>query len=202
MIENVVFDYGDTLIRFDMDAMLAAYVPDAADRALMAPVLFDRLYWDPLDVGAISREALLSHARTRLPRRLWDALTLAYDNWYYHTPEVPGMAALVKRLKTVYKKRLFLLSNISVEFAAHTAELPILRPFDGLVLSGPLGVAKPDPAIFRYLLDTYGLEPAACCFVDDRPKNVEAANALGIRGLLFDGDAAALETKLLTLFSI
>jgi len=200
MIENIIFDYGDTLIRFDQDAMLAPYVPDAADRALMAPVLFDRLYWDRLDVGAISREELLSAARARLPRRLWKALALSYDNWYRNTPEMPGMAALAHRLKA-QKKRLFLLSNISVPFAEHVGELPILRDFDGMALSGPLGVAKPDPAIFEYLFKTYRLDPAACFFVDDRQSNIDAAAAAGMRGYRFDGDAAALEAVLATVFS-
>ena len=200
MIKNIVFDYGDTLIRFDMDAMVAPFVAPK-DRAAVIPVLFDRLYWDRLDRGAISREELLTDAKTRLPRRLWEAATQAYDNWYYHTPEVPGMAALAHRLKAEKHMRLYLLSDISVEFAEHAAELPILSEFDGLVLSGPLGVAKPDPAIFQHLFATYGRDPAECFFIDDRRRNIEGAAAMGMRGYLFGGDVPALEAALETVLT-
>ena len=44
---------------------------------------------------------------------------------------------------------------------------------------------KPDPAIYRLLLSRYGLIPQESVFIDDLPVNVEAARALGIRGIVF-----------------
>ncbi len=57
--------------------------------------------------------------------------------------------------------------------------------FEGVVVSGVEGVAKPDPALFRLVLDRYRLDPAATVFVDDSPANVAAAAELGLRALLF-----------------
>ena len=55
--------------------------------------------------------------------------------------------------------------------------------FEGIVVSGEEGIAKPDPAIYQILLDRYGVEAGRPpLFVDDRAENVEAAEALGMRG--------------------
>ena len=51
----------------------------------------------------------------------------------------------------------------------------------------PRSVAKPDPAIFALLIDRYRLDPAATVFVDDSPRNVEAATAAGLQAVLFTG---------------
>ena len=53
------------------------------------------------------------------------------------------------------------------------------------MVSGVEGVAKPDPAIFRLLLDRYELCGATTVFVDDSPANVHAAADLGLTALLF-----------------
>ena len=45
---------------------------------------------------------------------------------------------------------------------------------------------KPDPAIFRILLERYGLQPSETLFIDDRAANVDAARGCGIEGFLFD----------------
>ena len=70
--------------------------------------------------------------------------------------------------------------------------MPIICDFDGLVMSGALGITKPTPEIFNYLLKTYDLNPAECIFIDDRADNVEGARAVGMAGYQFDGDAQKL----------
>ena len=58
--------------------------------------------------------------------------------------------------------------------------------FDGEVVSCEEGTVKPEPRIYEILLGRYGLDPAETLFIDDRPANVAAAEALGIRGFGFD----------------
>ena len=53
-VKNVVFDFGQVLVHFDPSYMVGRYVSDEEDAALIAEVLFDRLYWDRLDAGTIS----------------------------------------------------------------------------------------------------------------------------------------------------
>jgi 2-haloacid dehalogenase len=59
--------------------------------------------------------------------------------------------------------------------------------FDGHVISGLEGVAKPDRRIFEILLERYALAPGTTVFVDDVPRNVEAARALGINAVRYTG---------------
>jgi 2-haloacid dehalogenase len=61
-----------------------------------------------------------------------------------------------------------------------------LRWFDGTVVSSSEGMIKPDARIFRLLLDRYGLEPESTLMIDDNPRNVDAARALGMQTVLFE----------------
>jgi len=56
--------------------------------------------------------------------------------------------------------------------------------FDTVVLSGEVGMRKPEEAIFLHAAQTLGLPPDQCVFVDDMPANVAAAQALGMTGVL------------------
>jgi epoxide hydrolase-like predicted phosphatase len=52
--------------------------------------------------------------------------------------------------------------------------------FDGVVISGEVGMRKPTPAIYELGAERIGLEPAACVFVDDLPFNLKPAAELGM----------------------
>ncbi|MFN4023445.1 MAG: HAD family hydrolase [Hyphomonas sp.] len=74
---------------------------------------------------------------------------------------------------------------------------PALQRFRHIVVSGQVGLVKPDPAIFHYARSKMGdPSPDEVLFIDDAPRNVATADALGYRTHLFRG-AAALETALL-----
>ena len=104
--------------------------------------------------------------------------------------------ALDLHIKETYGVTTYLLSNISHYFADHAHEVPILELIDHPVYSSRCGFVKPHEDIYRYLCDTYGLEPSDVLFVDDRADNVEAAEKIGIHGYVFDGDTARLRTHL------
>jgi putative hydrolase of the HAD superfamily len=69
----------------------------------------------------------------------------------------------------------------------------IADAFDPLVLSPEVGLVKPDPAIYREALVRAAVLPAQTAFVDDFPENVDAASALGMRGVLFRTSSQARE---------
>ncbi len=77
--------------------------------------------------------------------------------------------------------RSYVLSNMEPEaFTIRYERFPFMKWFDGYVVSGIEGVAKPDLRIFEILLERYGLQPVSTVFVDDSKRNIEAARALGI----------------------
>jgi 2-haloacid dehalogenase len=81
---------------------------------------------------------------------------------------------------------LYALSNWSAEtFPPQRTRFPFLGWFDGIVVSGLEGVIKPDPRIFRVLVERYGIDPRAAVFIDDVAANAAAAEALGIHGIHF-----------------
>jgi 2-haloacid dehalogenase len=82
--------------------------------------------------------------------------------------------------------RCLALSNMEpATFATRRARFGFMDWFDGFVISGIEGVAKPDRRIFQILLRRYRLEPAATVFIDDSPANVEAARGLGMTALRY-----------------
>lgn len=94
---------------------------------------------------------------------------------------------------------LYVISNWSSETWHHATErFAFLDWFDGLVISGLEGVAKPDPEIFRLACDRYKLTPEHTVFVDDLAANVASARGLGFHTIHFT-DAAALRRQLAAL---
>lgn len=78
-------------------------------------------------------------------------------------------------------------------------ELP--ERFDAVVISDQVGMRKPDPAIYRLAAARLAVQPETCVFVDDTPRNLPPARALGMATVLFGDTAtgvAAIE-RLLTL---
>lgn len=96
--------------------------------------------------------------------------------------EIAESVAIMKRLRE-RGHRLFALTNWSAETFPYARErFAFLDDFEGIVVSGELGMAKPDAEIYEYLLTTWDVDPAASIFVDDREENVEAARAVGMQG--------------------
>lgn len=94
-------------------------------------------------------------------------------------------AALIHDLKAA-GYRLYVLSNMSREFIAFLREKEVYKYFDGEVISCEEGIVKPDPAIYRTLLDRYSLDAHETMFIDDRRENVAVAATLGITPFHFD----------------
>jgi len=92
--------------------------------------------------------------------------------------------------------RTYALSNWSAETFGITRPLyPFLEEMDGILISGQVGVGKPNPAIFREFLSRFDLWPEKTIYIDDWDLNVAAASALGMTAVHFY-DAAALRADL------
>lgn len=98
---------------------------------------------------------------------------------------VEATERLIGELKQAGYK-LYVLSNMSREFITFLRRFPVYRLFDGEVVSCEEHAVKPEPRIYEILLERYGLQPDETLFVDDRRANIEAAEAMGIHGRLFN----------------
>jgi 2-haloacid dehalogenase len=91
---------------------------------------------------------------------------------------------------------LFALSNWSSEkFSLVRDHYSFLKWFDGVVVSGDVGLKKPDPAIFRHVMELWRLTPSRSVFVDDTLENIHSAEGVGLRTIRFTS-ARQLEDEL------
>ena len=193
MLKNVIFDFGGVVCTFSQDAILDDFCTGEA-HARLKPVLFRS--WQALDEGTADYEEyvaetlkLLEGADKQIARRF-------FREWHLSMLPIPGIWALVGELKA-RGYGVYLLSNASTWFAGHLDDYPILRLFDGRLISAPEKMAKPEERIYRLALERFGLNAAETLFVDDRAENTEAAERVGIAGYVFDGDAEKLRERIL-----
>jgi putative hydrolase of the HAD superfamily len=108
---------------------------------------------------------------------LWDARMWTVQN--------PDMIAWQKQLKE-RGLRTAILSNMGDTVLANIErEFDWLPQFDVLIWSFQHNMAKPDPAIYKLTLDRLGTRPEETVFIDDKQPNIDAAQALGLVGILF-----------------
>ena len=98
--------------------------------------------------------------------------------------EVPGMVALVNELQN-RGFQTALLSNVRKSQSEIKRKLGYYDLFNPVILSCDVGIKKPDPMIFKILLDKLEADPETVLFVDNQERNIDAARSLGIDGIVF-----------------
>lgn len=84
----------------------------------------------------------------------------------------------------------YALTNMEAEtYPLRLARFEFMGWFEGTVVSGLEGAAKPDAVIFRRLLDRFSLRAATTLMIDDSPRNLEAARGVGMRTVQFESPA-------------
>lgn len=116
------------------------------------------------------------------------AITAYHERWTEMLGgDIAGTVELLDELRDTGVP-LYALTNWSAEtFGIARERYRFLEWFDGVLVSGEERMIKPDPAIFRLLLDRFGLDPGAAFYVDDSPANVAAAGELGFDAVRFTG---------------
>ena len=91
------------------------------------------------------------------------------------------MVAVVRQAKSLGVKTGLLSNSWGVGRMYDRAQFPEL--FVGVVISGEIGIRKPDPRIYELAAESVNLPPQECVFVDDLVHNLEPARALGMIGV-------------------
>lgn len=193
MLKNVIFDFGGVVCTFSQDAILDDFCTGEA-HARLKPVLFRS--WQALDEGTADYEEYVAETLKLLDGEDKQIAQRFFREWHRSMRPIPGIWALIGELKA-RGYGVYLLSNASTWFAGHLDDYPILRLFDGRLISAPEKMAKPEERIYRLALERFGLNAAETLFVDDRAENTEAAERVGIAGYVFDGDAEKLRERIL-----
>ncbi|MEG1525511.1 MAG: HAD family phosphatase [Clostridia bacterium] len=181
MIRNIIFDMGNVLVGFDSIRIAAQFASDPADQQLLLDAIFFHSDWKRLDAGEITDADIYAAIPERLPPRLVQAGIDAFTHWPQYRSRIPEAEPLVDDVKAA-GYRTYLLSNASKRWDAYWREVPEMVKLDGHIVSGKVGLVKPDPAIYHLLCKTYALNPAECYLIDDLPANVAAAHDIGMDG--------------------
>ncbi len=186
---TVIFDYGEVI----------SLPPTAADRAVITALAgvspdnepFWRAYdahRDGLDqgVGGVAAywRAIAADLGTRWDEaRVHELWVADLRSWISVNPATVEVLADLKAGGT----RLALLSNAGPDLGSYFRHGPLGDFFAACYVSGELNLLKPDPEIYRHVLDDLGISAAEAVFIDNREPNVQGAESVGITSHLFTG---------------
>jgi 2-haloacid dehalogenase len=190
----VVFDIGNVLIRWNPRNLFRKTFRDEArmERFLAAALSMD--FVALTDIAADFSRAVKERAKA-FPEFAHE-LRL-FDRRWVETIGGPieENVALLRRLKSAGRP-VYALSNFAtVKFALVRQIYDFLNEFDVCVVSGHVGVVKPDPRIYEILFERTGRAPSELLFIDDSIANVRTAQALGMAAIHYR-DGVDLEREL------
>ena len=177
MITTVLFDVGQVLLTFD---------PEPYYQTRMAPerwkktmdLLFHTKYWQHYDQGLYSEAELIDAFLKEAPE-LKEEIDLVFSTYMELLQPIEEMAAFALELKKNF--RISILSNMPEKSEPYILKhYPFLREFELPMYSWRWHRIKPDPEIFKIQLQRLQVLPEEVLFVDDRPINLAAAEALGM----------------------
>ena len=182
-LDAVVFDLGNVLLDYDPPRFMKDIgVPDQYHE-LMGNILFNnKNIWPKWDLGVLDREGIIQQAILVEPS-LKDEIIKYMENWDNYFYAVPHNVAAMYRIKETGTK-VYVLSNFSQEtFEKIKERNAFLSDFDGMVISYQHHLIKPDPRIYRLLIETYNINTARAVFIDDLEENVKAGREAGFFGI-------------------
>ncbi len=183
-IKNIIFDIGNVLTDFRWHAFLEDKGFDEAMIQRIARASVESPLWTEFDRGAWPDEKLMKAFVERDPQ-IEEQLHRAYDD--IHGMVTPREYAIpwIKQLKKNGYQVLYL-SNFSKKAQQECGDALAFVPYtDGGILSYREKLIKPEPAIYRLMIQRFGLVPEESVFIDDTPKNVAGAVAAGMHGIVF-----------------
>lgn len=183
-LTTVVFDVGMVLLEWDPRHLYRSIFDDATEMEWFLANVCSHEWniaqdqgrpWPEAEAEAIARYPTYAE-QIRAYRARWQEM-------------VPGpIAGTVDILEQLAAKGvpLYAITNFAGDtFRDSCDRHPFFEHFHGIVVSGDLGVLKPDPAIYHQLAAEYGLDLKHCVFIDDSEKNVVGARAVGMTALRF-----------------
>ena len=196
-IDHVIFDVGNVLVGWNPRNLYTRLIADEAELDRVLAEIVPMSWHGEFDAGKAfatgveERIALYPHEADLI--RAWN------ERWpEMFTGPIEGSVAIMCELKNAGVS-LFGITNYNREkFDEDASRFEFYRWFDEIVVSGDVGMVKPDSRIYRLLIERVGFDPARGVFIDDRLENVRAAEAVGLVGHHFT-DPEALRVALLEL---
>jgi putative hydrolase of the HAD superfamily len=190
---TIVFDLGNTLIRFDHN-ISAEKISKLSrhDHEHIYQSFFDSPMTRAFECGEISSHEFWQRASHLLSIKIpYEKFVGIWNDIFW---EDKGSCRIARKLKRSYK--LFLLSNINrLHFNYIKKKFRVISIFDKLILSYMVGAMKPDRAIFEHVVKLAGGDRSKILYIDDRKDLIREARSLGIDSIRYEG-AKALGSEL------
>lgn len=175
MVDAVVFDIGNVLLRFDFRLAVKRVAPFCSVLAAEIPELLEPLKVD-LECGRLSGDRFLKEMAACIG--FAGELDVLRSAWQEIFEPIAATHDLVACWKGKYP--LYLLSNTNDLHAEYFLKrYPVFASFDGAVFSHEAGMMKPDAGIYALAVEKFGIQPGRTLFIDDLLPNVEAARSGG-----------------------
>ncbi|MDR5589767.1 HAD family phosphatase [Christiangramia sp. SM2212] len=178
MIKTIIFDFGDVFINLDkqgtnkkLKEMNIEYLPESITAK-------NRDY----EQGFVTSDEISEYYRTEYPQLDSDNFVDSWNSMLLDFPEY--RLKFIQKLAEEKNFKLILLSNTNDHHIEYIKkEVPFFKDFqdcfDAFYLSHEIGMRKPNPDIFEYVLDQNNLKAEECLFIDDTSENTDAAKKLG-----------------------
>lgn len=177
---NIVFDIGNVLLHWDPRALYRKIFASEAEVEWFLTHVCNSAWNLEQDRGRSFEEAI-AEATARHPDQA-QAIAAYHLRWPETlTHVIDGSVAVLEDLHA-QDTPLYAITNWNQDkFRQTKARYDFLHHFRDIVVSGDEKLLKPDPAIYRLLLERNGLNASDCLFIDDSLKNVAGAQAVGMQ---------------------
>jgi 2-haloacid dehalogenase len=183
-LNAVVFDLGGVLIDWDPRYLYRTLFPDPVEMERFLGEVCTQDWHEQHDRGRPMRETIPE--LTRDHPEFADHIAAWARQAEMYGGAFPENVEILSSLRG--RTRLLALTNWPSEtFELIRSRFDFLSWFEGIVVSGEEGIAKPDPEIFERLADRFRLVPAQTLFIDDSSRHVAAARSLGYQIHHFQG---------------
>lgn len=191
---TIIFDLGGVLIDWNPHHLYAPYFNSSAEiDQFLREINFAE--WNLQQDAGRSFSEGVSVLSAEFPHYA-HLIRAFHERWEESIPgPIDETVTLLKRLKRAGHP-LYALTNFSAEtFPIMRRRFDFLKLFEYILVSGEVGVIKPDPAIYRLMLEKIGRPASECLFIDDSATNAAAARQLGFDTIQFQSPAR-LESEL------
>ena len=187
-IDAVVWDFGGVLLDWDPRYVYRSRFADATEMERFLREVTSARWHEANDRGVPYETSCgeLAAAHPQYAEQIWA--------WWRESEAmiagpIEGSVAVLEELLAA-QVACYGLTNMEAQtYPLRYARYPFLRALRGTVVSSAEGVIKPDPEIFRRLLTRFGLKAPRTVFIDDAPRNIAAAAALGFEAVHFTSPA-------------
>lgn len=184
MYKNVIFDLGNVLLNYKPEEYLRTKIKENDMVSTMHKAIFQSEQWSMLDRGTITeKEAIDIIVKNNSKNE--QQIRLAFENWYELLTPIEESVNILKELKNEKYKVYFLSNFHMLAFEYVTKKYDFFNLFDGGIVSYKEKMLKPEPAIYKRLIEEYQIDPKESIFIDDVQANIEDARKLSFETILF-----------------